>query len=100
MCGLSFERDEREDYWLGAFLVNFIVTEVGFALVVLVVLVTTWPHVRWTAMIAAGVIQIVVTPIAFYPVSKGVWLATDLIFRPPNPADFEGRPAHRDQRAS
>jgi len=26
-CGLSFERDEREDYWLGAFLLNFIVTE-------------------------------------------------------------------------
>ena len=29
------------------------------------------------------------TPIAFYPFSKALWLAADLIFRPPNTADFE-----------
>ena len=30
-CGLRFERDEQEDYWLGAYTLNFIVTELIFA---------------------------------------------------------------------
>jgi uncharacterized protein (DUF983 family) len=53
-CGLSFERDEREDYWLGA-------------------------------------AQMIVTPIVFYPFSKALWLAGDLVFRPAGPSDFEIR---------
>jgi len=87
-CGLSFERDEREDYWLGAFLLNFIVTTVGFSLFVLVVVMTTWPDVRWSLLTWGGVAQIIVTPIVFYPYSKALWLALDLIFRPPAPEDF------------
>ena len=88
-CGFSFERDEREDYWLGAFVVNFIVTEVVFALLVLIILVETWPDPAWSLLTWAGVGQMVVTPIAFYPFSKALWLAVDLIFRPPNAADFD-----------
>jgi uncharacterized protein (DUF983 family) len=41
-CAFAFERDEREDYWLGAFLLNFLVTEVLFAVLGTVVLVATW----------------------------------------------------------
>ena len=43
-CGLSFERDEQEEYWLGAYLLNFIVTEVLFAVLLGVVLFATWPN--------------------------------------------------------
>jgi uncharacterized protein (DUF983 family) len=87
-CGLSFERDEREDYWLGAFLLNFIVATVGFAVFVLVVVMTTWPDVWWSLLTWGGITQIIVTPIVFYPYSKALWLAADLIFRPPAPEDF------------
>jgi uncharacterized protein (DUF983 family) len=87
-CRLSFERDEREDYWLGAFLLNFIVTTVGFATFVLVVVAATWPSVWWSLLTWGGVAQIIVTPIVFYPCSKALWLALDLIFRPPAPEDF------------
>src|SRR5262245_22210908 len=56
-CGFSFERGEREDYWLGAYLLNFIVTEVVFAAIVLVVLLATWPEPAWSMLIWLGVVQ-------------------------------------------
>jgi uncharacterized protein (DUF983 family) len=87
-CGLRFERDEQEDYWLGAFTLNFITTEVVFAVWLAIVLIATWPASPWTAIIWIGVIQMCVTPIVFYPFSKAVWLAVDLIFRPARSEDF------------
>jgi hypothetical protein len=29
-----------------------------------------------------------VTPVVLYPITKCVWLAVDLVFRPPEPDDF------------
>ena len=91
-CGLSFERDEREDYWLGAYLINFIVTEVVFAALVLAVLLATWPEPDWSLLTWLGVLQMVLTPIVFYPFSRALWLAGDLVVRPPGPGDFERAP--------
>lgn len=87
-CGLRFERDEEEEYWLGAYTLNFIATELVFALFLLIVLVATWPNPPWRAIIWVGVIQMCLTPILFYPFAKAVWLAIDLIFRPAGPEDF------------
>jgi len=90
-CGFSFERDEEDDYWLGAYLLNFIATEVVFAGLLLAVLVATWPSPPWSALMWMGAVQMIVTPIVFYPFSKALWLAGDLVFRPPTPADFAPR---------
>jgi uncharacterized protein (DUF983 family) len=87
-CRLRFERDEEEEYWLGAYTLNFIATELVFALFLLLVLVATWPNPPWRAIIWVGVIQMCLTPILFYPFAKAVWLAIDLIFRPAGPEDF------------
>ncbi len=87
-CGLRFERDEQEDYWLGAYTLNFIVTELIFALMLAVVLFATWPDPPWTAIIWIGVVQMCLTPILFYPFAKALWLAIDLLFRPARPEDF------------
>ena len=40
------------------------------------------------------------TPIVFYPFAKALWLAGDLVFRPPTAADFEPGRADDDQRSS
>jgi uncharacterized protein (DUF983 family) len=88
-CALSFERDEAEEYWLGAFLLNFIVTEVVFALLLGVVVVLTWPVPPWRIILIAGAVQMIVTPIVFYPFAKALWLAVDLVFRPAKTSDFE-----------
>jgi uncharacterized protein (DUF983 family) len=72
-CGFSFERDEEEDYWLGAFLLNFVVTEVIFAALMLGVLVATWPNPPWSSLFWIGAVQMIVAPIVFYPFSKALW---------------------------
>ena len=87
-CGLRLERDEENEYWLGAYTLNFIVTEVVFAAGLLVALVLTWPDPPWTAILWGGAAQMILTPIAFYPFGKALWLAIDLMFRPPTPEDF------------
>jgi uncharacterized protein (DUF983 family) len=87
-CGFLFERDEEHDYWLGAYLVNFIVTEAVFAFLVLAILMTTWPDPWWRLLWWGGAAQMVLTPVLFYPFSKAFWLAGDLTFRPQRDADF------------
>jgi hypothetical protein len=87
-CGLRFERDEEDDYWLGAYLLNFVVTEMVFALALALVLVRTWPEPPWSAMIWGGALQMILTPIVFYPFAKALWLALDLVFRPVRPQDL------------
>lgn len=90
-CGFLFERDEEDDYWLGALLLNFIGAEVVFALLLLVVLFVTWPSPPWTPLIWISGVQTIVAPIVAYPFSKALWLGGDLLFRPPTAADFAAR---------
>jgi uncharacterized protein (DUF983 family) len=91
-CGLRFERggEEEHDYWLGAYTLNFIVTELVLAVALLIALRATWPDPPWKLLLVGGGVLMVVTPIAFYPVSKALWLAIDLVFRPAQAEDFAG----------
>lgn len=43
-------------------------------------------------MIWIGAVQMVVVPIFFYPYSKALWLAGDLMIRAPTAADFAAHP--------
>jgi uncharacterized protein (DUF983 family) len=90
VCGLRFERshEETHDYWLGAYTLNFIVTEVAFGVALLIALLVTWPDPPWRVLLYGGAALMIVTPIVCYPASKCLWLAIDLIFRPPQPEDF------------
>jgi uncharacterized protein (DUF983 family) len=87
-CGTRFQRGEDQDYWLGAYLLNFIVIEVLFAVLLAVVLVATWPNPPWSFVLLGGAAQMILTPIVFYPFAKALWLMADLVFRSPGPDDF------------
>jgi uncharacterized protein (DUF983 family) len=87
-CGLRFERDEQTDYWLGAYLLNFLVTEGVFAVALLIILLVTWPAPPWRLLLYGGAVLMVLTPVLFYPFAKALWLATDLVFRPVKPEDL------------
>ena len=90
-CGLRFERgrDEEQDHWLGAFTLNFIVTEVVFGIALLIAVLITWPDPPWTRLLYGGGVLMVLMPIVFYPMSKALWLGIDLLFRPATPEDFD-----------
>ena len=83
-CGLRFERgdEEEHDYWLGAYTLNFLVTETIFGVALLLALLAPGPIPRGGCCSSAAEALMVVAPIAFYPVSKTLWLAIDLVVPP------------------
>ena len=79
-CGLYFEREEG--YWSGAVAINTVVTELIFAAVVAAVVIATWPAIPMVPLLVGGLALNAAIPVVFYPVSKTLWVATDLLFHP------------------
>lgn len=86
-CGLRLDRGEP-DYFLGAIVFNMAFAEGLLAVGLVVVLLWTWPNPPWNGLYYGGIAGLIVAPILFYPYSKLLWLAFDLIFRPIRPEDF------------
>ena len=80
-CGLHLAREEK-DFWLGGYLINFVVAELLVAVAIVVVLLSTWPDVPWTALQYGAGVLVVAAPFVFYPFSRLIWLAIDLVLRP------------------
>ena len=88
VCGFRFERGE-EGYQVGAYMFNIIAAELLFAFLFAAIVVFTWPSPPWTLLEYGGIATMVIAPFVFYPFSKALWLAADLLFRPATAADFE-----------
>ena len=82
-CGMKFEREEG--YFLGAFTVNFGVMLLSLALFIAVGLALTLPDPPPGKLALAGMVVGVVVPTFFYPFSRTVWSAIDLIMKPLEP---------------
>lgn len=80
-CQLRYEREEG--YWLGAILINTVVTIVAFGAGMVTWAVATWPDPPWDAMTVAGLVFNLATPIWFYPYSKTLWVAIEITAHPP-----------------
>ncbi len=78
-CGVHFEREEG--FFLGAYVINLVVAELATAVLLFLGFALTLPDVPTTRLaIAAGVLALLL-PIAFYPFSKTIWTAIDLVMR-------------------
>jgi uncharacterized protein (DUF983 family) len=85
-CGLRFTRLEGQ--WSGDIGINTIVT---FSLLYLVLLGGTllmWGDIRIGLLAVAATFVVLVFPVLFVPVAKTLWLAIDLIMRPPQADEF------------
>ena len=80
-CGLRLERGE-DGYQVGSYMFNIIAAELLFLAVFLGVLVLTWPAPPWALLQYGGLALIVIAPFLFFPFSKTLVLAFDLLFRP------------------
>jgi hypothetical protein len=67
---------------------NIVASELVFALIFLGVLIATWPSPPWNLLLYCGAGVMVIAPFLLYPFSKTLFLAFDLIFRPPSREDF------------
>ena len=86
---MRYDREPEGGYWVGSNTINLFATEGVFVLTLVGVLVGTWPTPPWDLLLWGGMLLMVLFPILFFPFSKTLFVAVDLIFRPQEPRDFE-----------
>lgn len=82
-CHYRFEREEG--FFLGAYVVNLAVTEgllLLLSVIPLIVLLDRNPDSGIAGVVIGGILAAVIAPLIFYPISKTLWTAIDLIMRP------------------
>ena len=90
-CSYLFEREEG--FFLGAYVINLAIAQgavIFLAVVPLIFRLAADPDASIAPFLIGGGIGAIVAPIVFYPWSKTIWTAFDLILRPAHmtePAD-------------
>jgi uncharacterized protein (DUF983 family) len=87
-CGYRFEREEG--FFLGAYVVNLAVAEALIAVLCIVPLIwlsATRPDASLWPVIIAGLVGAALGPFVFYPFSRTIWVAFELILRPAGAAE-------------
>jgi uncharacterized protein (DUF983 family) len=88
ICRLPLERGE-EGYQVGAYMFNIVAAELVFVALFVGIMLATWPNPPWNLLLYGGVVLIILMSILFYPFSKTIFLAFDLLFRPATPEELE-----------
>jgi hypothetical protein len=96
-CGFGFEREHG--YWVGAMIINTIVSFGALLMVFVGGWVAFWPDVPWMAVGIATVMVAGVTPILFYPMSKSLWTAIELSYHQLEPREQARATANLVQRS-
>ncbi len=86
-CGMRLERGE-DGYIVGAYMFNIMAAELSGGAIFLLVLAATWPDPPWNLLLWGGGALMIILPFLFYPFSKTLFLAFDLLLRPASDEDF------------
>lgn len=79
-CGLRFQR--IEGHWSGDLGINTIVSFGALFVTLIVGFAVTYPDVPGLALFLGAVAVALIVPVLFFPFSKTIWLAIDLMMRP------------------
>lgn len=66
---------------------NLVAAELLGGGAIIAFIMATWPDVPWSLVEYGGVAVMIAIPIVFFPFSCTLWLAWDLLFRPPEKGD-------------
>ncbi len=91
-CAYRFEREEG--FFLGAYTINLAIAEgllLVLAIVPLIILLDANPDMSVWPLVGIGLVAAIAAPLVFYPFSRTIWSAIDLVLRPP------GRPEPADR---
>lgn len=95
VCGIRTARGE-DDFMLGAMVFNIAFSEGVLAVVLVSIIVATWPDVPWLFLRVGGPVLMVLAPIFFLPFSRTAWMAFEPLFFPVSEEEAEeGRRAVR-----
>lgn len=84
-CSLRFRREAGS--MTGDIGINTIVSFGALLITMLVFFLATWPELPVTAMVVTCVAVTLIMPVLFFPSSKTLWLAFDLMFNPLQPGE-------------
>lgn len=90
-CGFHFERDEG--FFVGAVGMNTILSFGLLLISVITFLAVTYPDIPAGPWVFAVAVIVAPVPYLLYPLSKTLWLAVELVMKPP----AEGEVLPRDQ---
>jgi uncharacterized protein (DUF983 family) len=93
-CDLRFER--IEGHWTGDLGINTIVSFGTLLIALIVGFLLTWPDPPGVELFVVAVAIAGLVPLLFFPFSKTIWLAIDLIIRPLEPGEVA--PGYGPQR--
>lgn len=79
-CGFIFKRQPGQ--WLGSWFLNVILVQAVVCLLLFAAVAATWPDTPSLLLIGLAVAAAVVVPIAFFPFSRTIWSAIDLVMKP------------------
>ncbi len=79
-CNLKFER--IEGHWAGSLGLNTIVSFATLLVVLVVGLIATFPDFPVKRLVTINVIAAVCVPPLFFPFSRTLWTAIDIVMRP------------------
>lgn len=79
-CAYRFHRAPGQ--WLGSWFLNICVVQSVLVVVMLVVAGATWPQTPAALLLVSAAGSALVTPVAFFPFSRTIWVAIDLIMKP------------------
>lgn len=86
-CGFRLEREEG--FFTGAMAVNLVVAELVFLGCFIAAMILTWPNTPWGTLQIAAIVLMLFFPILFYPFSRTLWLAFDLLLRPARETEMQ-----------
>ena len=84
-CGFVFEREPG--FWVGAMIINTILSFGSLLLVFVGGWIAFWPDVPWTGILIATIAVALIVPIAGYPLTKSLWSAIELSYHRLEPAE-------------
>lgn len=91
-CSMRLEREPGG--FLGAYCINFFVTEVLLGIWMVASFTLTHPHEPMPLIVGVAAAICVVVPLVGYPFSKTTWLAIHLAMGPLEPEEEADRAAH------
>lgn len=77
-CGLSLASGNRA----GAYILNLFTSEILLTVVLLAIVIRTWPNPPYGLLQWLAPVLMVLAPLVFYPFSKLVFVAIDLAMHP------------------
>ena len=97
-CDLEFER--APGHSLGAIAINTILSFFVLAVVLTTSLIVAHPEFDRSNLLLVNMSTALIAPIAFFPMSKTLWTAMDLLARPLEPGEVHAQYMPPDPRSS